>query len=215
MEKRILSVDFDYIMYPCIKLYNEYINTLENSTVMWNNLDKRYAINDHLSYDANALKSIQSIMLKNISKGAIFVPIKDHDEIVKNDIINNWISEGHKLMIMNIDYHHDLGYSDDTLESVMEFDEYDCSNWVSYLHLKGFLSDYYWIKAPTSDMPTIDVRDVLTFNINDIDVLEPNYDIVFFALSEPWIPYKYQHLYHLITNSCNEMYNLVKKGDKK
>lgn len=214
--KSILSVDFDCIMYPCIKLYNEHITTMENPTVLWNNLERQYGINDHLSYDANLLRDIQSIMLKNISKGAKFIPIKNHDEIVKNDIVTDWISKNYGIILTNVDYHHDLGYDDNIKENIMEFDEYDCSNWVSYLGLKGVISSYYWMKPPTSDMISPDLKEDI-FPDNEM-VIQPvsklldiktEYDVVFFALSEHWIPYKYLHLYDLITDSCKMMYDMV------
>ena len=64
---KILSVDFDYIMYPCIKLYNSHVSGAENQTVTWEHLEQLLEIDKYLCYDADALKRITQLILTNVN----------------------------------------------------------------------------------------------------------------------------------------------------
>lgn len=54
----------------------------ENQTVTWERLEQLLEIDKYLCYDADALKMISGLILKNIMNKASFIPVTDHEEIV-------------------------------------------------------------------------------------------------------------------------------------
>ena len=78
MVKKILSIDFDIIMYPCIKMYNDKVGGDANSTQLWQGLENDLDISNILSYDWITLKNIAQLIAK--SKNVHF--IKEHQEII-------------------------------------------------------------------------------------------------------------------------------------
>ena len=191
---KVLSIDFDYIMYPCIKLYNNLCDGKENPTVTWNMIEQERGIEKFLCYDANVLMEIAKVIKKNLKNGAKLIPINNHDEIIQH-LNNEKIIE-----LLNIDYHHDIIYHSEDINSLTDFEKYDCGNWVGYLQLNNFLKEYTWLKAPSSSLCTINLPD-FHYNIlglKDFNSITDDYDCIFFCLSPQWVPYKYHHLYQLI-----------------
>lgn len=201
-EFKVLSIDFDYIMAPCIKLYNDMSQGDENPSVIWNIIEHERGIEPFLQYDASSLMDIAKIIKSNIKNGARLVPIKEHQEIV------DWLKANDThgpIDLTNIDFHHDVFYGGD-LSLVTEMDQYNCGNWVYYLHTHNMLSAYTWVKAPQSDM----LREDIDFKISkilrksDLKTIPFNFNVVFFCLSPQWVPYKFHHLYDLILELCKE-----------
>lgn len=191
---KILSIDFDYIMYPCIKLYNNLCDGKENPTVTWNMIEQERGVEKFLCYDANALMEIAKVIKRNIKNGAKLIPINDHDEIIQ------YLENEKNIELLNIDYHHDIIYHSEDINSLADFGKYDCGNWVGYLQLNNFLKEYTWLKAPSSSLCTIDLPNFQykTLGLKDFNSITDDYDCVFFCLSPQWVPYKYHHLYQLI-----------------
>lgn len=67
MQKKILSIDFDIIMYPCIKMYNDKVSGNANPTQLWQGLEHDFNIANILSYDWNLVKYIAQLIKKNKS----------------------------------------------------------------------------------------------------------------------------------------------------
>lgn len=63
---KILSIDFDAIMFPCIKLYNDYCTGNENSTQIWNRIDFERDIQQYLKYDANVYQDIVKFIFNTV-----------------------------------------------------------------------------------------------------------------------------------------------------
>ena len=154
MIKNILSIDFDYIMYPCIRLYNDMAAGGENSTAIWYNIENNRGVDEKfLSYDATTYKTIVKLV-KFITErypNVKLYPIKEHEEIVDNlKKLPNY--DESKFNITNIDFHHDIMYRPQDRAQMINFKKYNCSNWAGYLILNDKIENYTWIKAPNSDM---------------------------------------------------------------
>lgn len=197
---KVLSIDFDIIMYPCIKLYNSYARGNENPTVIWNNLEHDMEIDKFMSYDANILHDIAMLMKRNVANGAKLFKIDEHDKIV--DSLNK-LHPDEKFDLVNIDFHHDISYSTESNNDMKNFDNYTCANWVGYLSSKNQLDTYEWIRASNSDLCGKNIEDSLGIQytisrLSRINELGSDFSEIYFCLSPQWVPYKYHHLYNLI-----------------
>lgn len=201
MEKKILSIDFDIIMYPCIRMYNTFGDGLLNETELWDFLEQHYNFNEQtLNYDAKTLMDITRCIIKNVQNGAFFNAIKTHDQLV-NLLKNQPDYDETTYSIVNVDFHHDLGYGDDSLNKITSFNQHDCTNWLSYLKLKNKTSNIEWIKAPNSEMPVGPACDYLNSikPIREIYTLPTDFDEIYLCLSPQWIHPKFYHLFNFIT----------------
>lgn len=207
MPKRpinVLSIDFDYIMAPCINLYNHMCDGRENPTISWAIIERDLNIDNHLSYDANYLQMIIQLILQGKKNKSTFITITEHQEII------NYLKKADNydistFNVTNIDFHHDMMYNDD-IQSILDFDEYNCTNWMGYLYLKNKISSGEWFKAPTSQLPSPELMGKLfpeniDYNIRPSyelkDLLDKEYDYIFLCESPQWVPYQYQHLFEI------------------
>lgn len=197
---KVLSIDFDLIMYPCIKLYNNLCRGNENATVLWQEIENQLNVDKFLCYDANVLIKIAKIIKNNVLHGAKLIPIEEHQQIVA------YLPETEKIELLNIDFHHDILYNPDNLLEMADFGNYNCGNWVGYLFMQDRLSKYSWLKAPQSSLYNMEIKpfDHTILGLKDLDKVENNYDYVFFCFSPQWVPYKYRHLYDLILELVKE-----------
>jgi hypothetical protein len=201
---KILSIDFDIVMYPCIKLYNDEVGGKENATVIWSQLDFERNISQHLHYDANTLSNILDVMMRSICAGAQFVPITSHEEIVTYLEQNLEIAKDNTLDVVNIDFHHDILYREEEIVHTKFFGMSSCANWVAYLSTNNYLKSIEWIKAPNSDFYAFFntesdvVKNKLTVSsLYTLPTMDTDFDYVFFCLSPQWVPYQFHHLYDL------------------
>lgn len=196
---KILSIDFDVIMYPCIKLYNEWCNGSENDTQIWNRLEFEKNISQYLSYDANTYHNIATFLFNVVQNGAKFIPIQEHQMIV--DYLKNYNLLNNSFDITNIDYHHDILYDKNSL-TLIDFDNYSCADWAGYLLKKNPNTTLTWLRCPGSSNPDPNIctfdNNIIIKHITEIYNLDAEYDLVFFCLSPQWVPYMYHHLYNLI-----------------
>lgn len=216
MVKSVLSIDFDYIMFPCIKLYNDLSSGGENSTVIWNNIEHFRGVDDKfLSYDPESYITIAKL-LKSLDNDTKKIAISEHQSIVdilikdENSIEHDIdeIYESWKFNLINIDFHHDIIYRPQDRNTIKNFDKYNCSNWVGYLMLKNKIENYTWIKAPNSDLydHNLDGKYDIKFETESMRLVENiqefidnnKFDYVFLCLSPQWVPYKFKHLYDLL-----------------
>lgn len=208
----VLSIDFDIIMYPCIKLYNGHISGMDNPTNIWRFLENEYDIDKYLSYDAKTLSLIASLIKKNIKNGAKIVFLDEHHKIV-DDLKSDPNFDTNLYNLVNVDWHHDIFYRKEDIALTKYFDDYDCSNWIGYLYKKNKLASCKWVKAPNSEvgnvfrpeLGVINEEDIEKFSIADINiehelqsVKDFDAQIIYLVKSPQWVPYKYQHLYNLL-----------------
>ena len=204
---KILSIDFDAIMFPCIRLYNEYCYGNENATTIWRQLEFDRDINQYLSYDANVYKNIGKIIFKNIKNGAKLIPIQEHqmlvDHLKKYDLLDL------QFDITNIDYHHDIAYNRNSFIE-MEFDNYTCADWAGYLMTLNPETTLTWVRCPGSSPYNEDIKEftntITIKRIDEIVDLDDDYDLIYFCLSPQWVPYVYHHLYDLLIDLAKEAY---------
>lgn len=202
MEKTILSIDFDIIMYPCINLYNDDVEGNDDPAILWEELEDEYNLENYdlLSYDAKVLLELGKLIFENKDKPIYF--IDSHEEIV--DILKTQPTyQDSKYNLYNVDFHHDLWYRPTDFKEITDKDKYDCSDWLGYLYLTKKIASMTWLKAPNSSMPNIDTYGG-DFNLNILKIRdfkklhEIDFDEVFFCLSPQWVPRKYIVFYDLI-----------------
>lgn len=212
--KNILTIDFDYIMWPCIKLYNDLCGGDQNPGESWERIEFERKINNHISYDAKTLKMI-ALIIKNAMKNekCTFYSIEEHQNLVK--ILNIEDSEN-DYNVVNVDFHHDIYYHDEDVARMSYFEDCSCANWLGYIHYIDKLKSYTWIEAPNSDPIPRDLDDELAEKIsvkdssalNDLKTKltkgEISFDYVVFCLSPQWVPYRYYHLFEIICDFVNK-----------
>lgn len=200
--KKVLSIDMDFIMGPCIQLYNDMVAGYQNEYDVWERVRKERDIEPHLRYDENKLAFIFDIFTKGImdaDKDKIMFA-RNHDSIL--DLLCTEEGKQYVYDIVNIDHHHDIGYSFDNFREVENFDFASLNNWVWYLNKHNRLRTYTWVRnansgelgKPTEDFkvdfiyePTEDYRHPKFF--------EEKYDYVFVCCSPEWFPEKFVHLF--------------------
>lgn len=206
----VISIDFNYIMYPCIKLYQDLSNEKENAMLTWDLITNYRGVSrEFLQYDTRSYtkitKLIQTIMYDTNNRCKL-IPIKDHSNIC-DQFINQ---EGITLDLVNIDFYHDIFYTKDDKNRIINFGTYDSKDWVGNLFLYNKIDSYVWIKAPNSNsfnfgllegtnikfnyedgIKTLDYFDILT-DCSDI------WDYIFVNFPEHQVPFEYKHLYDLI-----------------
>ncbi len=216
----ILSIDFDIIMYPCIKLYNDKVNGSENSTVVWNILNDTMEIDKHISYDAKTLLLLGFLLKKAKADNSKIIALDEHQKIIDDlKTIDKYNSDIYN--ITNVDFHHDIFYRKEDESRVKYFDKYDCSNWVGYLYKNNKLVSYTWYKAPNSEIirsSLIDEKDADKFIFKSIGIDDDNMELmkktcnrVYLVKAPQWVPYKYIHLYNLLYSMVSDEHTFVWK----
>ena len=197
IKKRILSVDFDIIMYPCIKLYNHLVGGEENATQQWQRLEDMLEIEKHLDYDGKLYVALMGVLRKLYTKDNLLIVIQEHQEII--DCLKQMPEYDNATYdIVNVDFHHDLGYAPNTTQQIVDFDEYNCANWLGYLRERGLTDRLTWVAAPNSERPQNSEIEIVP--ISRINALKhEEFDYIFLCNSPQWVPYKYQHLFDALT----------------
>lgn len=134
---KILTIDFDILLYKDLPLYNNLINT-ENS---FDEFLQTFPLLENVRFDINLYNKLTIFLEKifsNTKKENIFF-CKNHEDVVKFTYNNNFFD------LINIDYHHDLGYNN------MNQKLY-CGNWVKELIKTKKVHKYIWIKNPNSSI---------------------------------------------------------------
>lgn len=201
----ILSIDFDIIMYPCIKLYNDKIGGDQNSTSLWLALERDFEIEKYLSYDANVYKNLCKLIKRNIDNGAKLYGLENHEDII-TELKKDSNYETNLYNVTNIDFHHDIYYREEDRVEAKYFDKSNCSDWFGYLiDNKKVASDLRWIKAPNSEpchiedfMSKLTVDNITNdFRSNKV-FTDIDYQYIYLVKSPQWVPHKFIHLYDLI-----------------
>lgn len=131
---KILTIDFDIFLYKDLPLYNNLIN-IENS---FDEILQTFPLLENVRFDINLYNKLTIFLKKifsNTKKENIFF-CKNHEDVINFTYNNNFFD------LINIDYHHDLGYN-------MNQKLY-CGNWVEELIKTKKVHKYIWIKNPNS-----------------------------------------------------------------
>jgi hypothetical protein len=108
--------------------------------------------------------------------------------------------------VTNIDFHHDIWYRAEDKDALLNFDKYNCSNWLGYLYLKDKTNSIHWCRASNSggfnDENFDSVFDSIS-NVSNIEnLINEEYDIIYFVKSPQWVHYKFHHLYDFVLEMC-------------
>lgn len=205
----IVSIDFDIIMHRSINIYNDLV---DDETSIQNILDENKEACFIPRSDLFLYNYLTNFILKccqKLSKDNIIF-IDDHHQIV--DYFDSGVIQGdNDFNIFNIDFHHDIAYSEGDVENKVE--ELDCGNWIKYLfeHYSDNFKQYVWIN--TEESSTIDDRlmtfdRIYTYNIKkyNLDALIKSADILFICKSVPWVPLEEQQLYDTWIDTVDFLY---------
>lgn len=190
---KILTIDFDFIMEPCINLYNHLINGAGciSHKQIWDNVYEELTCENFISYNEDNYKFIISL-LENINCPIYIGP--DHTSILR--AIDDEYKKNPQFCgpfeIVNIDHHHDIVYTDFQMTEIQKYSYPGCADWVGYLFYNNFISKYYWIANENSKIN-------LTVNfpkakLNTVILNKENFhtdyqfDMCYISSSIEWIP---------------------------
>ena len=191
---KIVTIDFDIIMRPSIESYNYFINEDGNSI---DQLEQEFVHFQNCQADLSIYKLLTDFIL-NVESEKIFF-ISSHKDILQ--FVNESVD------LINIDHHHDLGYSN---ESYSETFEISCGNWVEQLYREDKIKSYTWIHNQNSlpligDQAKID-NDLILSDENEmkkyLNNLAQHTDSLIICSSFPWVPSIYRPLFDTWHNIC-------------
>ena len=191
---KIVTIDFDIIMRPSIESYNYFINE-EGCGI--DQLEEEFVHFQNCQADLSIYKLLTDFIL-NVESEKIFF-ISSHKDILQfvNDSVN----------LINIDHHHDLGYSNESHSEVFEI---SCGNWVEQLYREDKLKSYTWIHNQNSlpligDQAKID-NDLILSDENEmkkyLNNLAQHTDSLIICSSFPWVPSIYRPLFDTWHSIC-------------
>jgi len=215
--KNVLSVDIDYIMAPCIQLYNDMsgqISSSFNAEEFWCKVQKERYLNEYLHYDVDKFNFIKKLLFKsckNISKENIYFG-KEHDSIL-TFLCQDKEKKDYQFNVFNVDHHHDIFYGNNQRSEVERFNFATLSNWVWYLFTNKKLNRYYWINNESSQLEIEDDKVLCHlpfermnyFYNKENELLDVEFDYVYFCKSERFFPLKFYDLYYSIIDEINEL----------
>ena len=191
---KIVTIDFDIIMRPSIESYNYFINE-EGCGI--DQLEEEFVQFQNCQADLSIYKLLTDFIL-NVESEKIFF-ISSHKDILQ--FVNDSVD------LINIDHHHDLGYSN---ESYSEAFEISCGNWVEQLYREDKLKSYTWIHNQNSlpligDQAKID-NDLILSDENEmkkyLNNLAQHTDSLIICSSFPWVPSIYRPLFNTWHSIC-------------
>ena len=191
---KIVTIDFDIIMRPSIESYNYFINEDGDSI---DQLEQEFVHFQNCQADLSIYKLLTDFIL-NVESEKIFF-ISSHKDILQ--FVNESVD------LINIDHHHDLGYSN---ESYSETFEISCGNWVEQLYRENKIKSYTWIHNPNSfllmgDQARID-NDLIISDENEmkkyLNNLAQHTDSLIICSSFPWVPSMYRPLFDTWHSIC-------------
>lgn len=197
--KKILTIDFDIIMYPCEYIYN---NCVPSKT--WNELKTNPLF--HLIYgDLELYNNLTQLLLRHTKflEKENFHFIESHENIVK------YLSKVEPFSITNIDQHHDIAYGINDENNLINY--LGCANWVKYCFDNNYpIQEYYWINSNTSHYPPDKIIKNFTKLIKNTNIFNfklEKYDEIIICLSRPWVPPNYQNLFFNWMDILSHIYN--------
>ena len=214
--KKVLSIDMDYLMGPCINLYNDCAGSEEfQHGDFWENVDRIRGIDEHLSFDERKLVFLVELLAKqakNLGKERFFFG-EEHDMILEF-LCGDKKKAGEVYDVYNVDHHHDIYYAPNQKEDVDRFDFACLADWVYYLGKNNKINKYYWVKNPNSaEFPEQEIKN-LTFPFDEetycndyAALLDIEFDYVFICRSNNYFPKKYNYLFDLLLKLVNSFKN--------
>lgn len=201
---RVLSIDFDWVMEPCIEVYNDFSRARHviGAKGAWEDIEQKIPMIHQLGLEMDYKKYqelyylIMGVIQENPN---IKIAIRSEHDMIIPIIKSYFSSKDYTLSLINVDHHHDLGYVGDTYE------ECGCANWVMHLARDKNIPhlSYQWIHNTNSEMgqhesiPCSLMENNSTQLVN-IDIA--NIDLLFLCSSWEWVPMKYGPLFDILQN---------------
>ena len=210
MAKKILVIDFTYIMYNVIKVYKDRVNVNENSTITWRILEEEFGLTTNIvKYDARAYKDIFRKICKLVSSSYFKFTFTMDMDIVAKELAHTKDTYN----ITNIDYFSDI----DTLPKASN--KVNNLNWVRYLYNRDKVESYKWINTCTSIL-TEEIENMTTTRELSIDEYE-DFDELIVTYSPQFVPYEYKTLFDslaILVNECisedNKIYSEIREDSE-
>lgn len=204
-NKNVLSIDLDYILAPCISLYNDLVNASTPPEKIWDTIAKVREADKHLSYDDANLHFVFNVFtnaltkLKDKSKVTFAL---NHDAILLDLATEEYVND--TFTLYNIDHHHDIFYSEQSRIDVDRYSVANVSNWIWYLDKNQKIKQYNWIcnknsTFPPKDLTTHGKMDAhLAENISEELLNVSEWDYIFICNSPHWFPRKYDVFFDML-----------------
>lgn len=200
----ILSIDLDYILAPCINLYNDFVFASNPPQKIWDNLNSLRNIDSHISYDDENLKFIFDVFtfaLFNLKDKNNVTFATNHDAILFDLASKKY--EKNTFNIFNIDHHHDIFYNENGRKEIDDYDNAGVSNWVWYLDKHKKIENYSWICNPNSLFPQCEIKSIGKMNGCTKDKIPQIFDVkkwdyIFICNSPHWFPRKYDVFFNML-----------------
>lgn len=206
-NKNILSIDLDYILAPCISLYNDLVNASTAPEKIWENIAKLREADKHISFENENLRFVFDIftnaLVKLKDKNKVTFAL-NHDAILLDLARKEY--ENDTFTLYNIDHHHDIFYSEQGRVEVDKYDVANVGNWIWYLDKNKKISQYNWVCNKNSTFPP---KDLTTHGKMDAHIAEnitkelfdiKEWDYIFICNSPHWFPRDYDVFFDMMKN---------------
>ena len=203
-NKNILSIDMDYILSPCINIYNDLVVANLPPENIWETVSKLRDADKHISYDNENLHYIFNVFSNALSK------LKDKKNVsfaLNHDaILFDLASEKYKedtFTLYNIDHHHDIFYSEQARIDVDKYDVANVANWIWYLDKNNKISQYNWICNKNSVFPPNNLQTNGQMNAYIAEDKKDIFDVdewehIFICNSPHWFPRDYDVFFEML-----------------
>ena len=201
---KILCIDLNIIMAPCIRLYMDRVHEAENSEVVWRMLEQKTGIGAHLMYDAGVLLALARLIKNNTTAKFFTTENQQQNVALIEDLLENGDygcrsgEKGEMLHITNIDFFSDVGLRDD--KGRFDFGVYGDDSWYGFLVRQYDDAEFLWVKAPESEVPREILQDsrIGVMSVTETDSLSEDHDVIILSYSGQYVPYCYRHLGNLL-----------------
>ena len=199
-KKNILTIDLDFLvrdirsLNSCIpfEMVEEY-EDLKDLEKLWKCTKELHKLRFKKEIDEKAIcKGTLEFVIKIIESNpeAVHFFERDHDEVL------NYLQDDCDNTIVNIDFHHDLGYdfSEDQKQPMI-------NNWTLWGWDEGLIKSYSWIGRSTSAHPVTATIPYEYLEWRDVDKL-PEFDEIHIIRSPEFCP---KDVYNIFVNCYNNL----------
>ncbi len=200
---KVLSIDLDYIMAPCIELYHG-LQWCENPNSRWSGLYDNTNFKEHQFYiDQANLLYCYDLFLKALGNCKSVSFGYEHDELLYV------LQDKEDIEIINIDHHDDIfgedydGNVEREYVGLVKHDRVNEGNWGAWLHTQKKLDSFTWIRNENSrnfNQNNDLNKEVLgkkykAFLRDDYEFEDYNFDHIFVCLSPQYVPKNHWHYF--------------------
>ena len=203
---KLLSIDLDYIMGPCIEIYQG-LFIHPNAGLRWSELYNNSDFTPNtFKIDESNLMFCFNTFLKALKNNPTVTFGYDHDSILYD------AKDFKDIELINIDHHddvfHGMGDAEYEYDLVTKHNVINEGNWGIWLQSVGRLKSFTWIGNKNSGNKDRNEINYEYLNGNYINVEKENYtfedynfDHIFVCLSPQYIPPQYWHYFAMFINT--------------